>query len=441
MNSSPWSVVRRTIVMGCLAAGLSWATGCDSAPRAVVQEGTPGNYAFWPTFPDDPHIQFVLSLSTSDDVSRQEASGLEKMVFGKEVEKAAAINKPYGVAMRNGKIYVADIRNSCVVVLDLRKKQTRLVGVSGTNQLKKPVAVAVADDSTLYVADIDRGAILVFDADERYSRAYGHPKFKPSALAVHGDRLYATDMVGQRVDVFDRNDGSLLGTIGTVGDEDGQFRLPLGIATDKQGNVYVTDMLRCRLQKFSPEGRFIGAVGAMGKVAGTFARPKHVAVDGDGVVYVVDAAFQNVQMFDEKFELLMHFGAAGDYPGSMDLPAGICVSEDSLDLFTDRVHPGFKPRRVIAVTNQFGENRVSLYVEGVLREGYTAQDLAKAAAPVMAGVSTSTTDEIKFSAPGTDEPEAPSPGAPPDPPQSPGDSPQAAPAKPTDPPKTNAEPQ
>jgi hypothetical protein len=163
------------------------------------------------------------------------------------------------------------------------------------------------------------------------------------------------------------------------------------------------DMLRCRLQKFNPEGQFVGGVGAMGAVAGMFARPKHIAVDSDGTVYVVDAAFQNVQMFDDKFELLMHFGAAGDYPGAMNLPAGICVNDDSLDLFTSYVHPGFKPKRVIAVTNQFGDDRVNIYVEGDLREGYTAQDLAKAAVKVTPGTGKATAEDIKLAAPGSGE--------------------------------------
>jgi DNA-binding beta-propeller fold protein YncE len=265
------------------------------------------------------------------------------------------------------------------------------------------------------VADLGRSAIMVYDAKERYSQAFGHPNLKPACLAVSGDRLYVTDMTGQKVEAYDRRDGKLLGTIGSIGDEDGQFRLPLGVAVDKKGDVYVMDMLRCRLQKFSPEGKFIGAVGAMGSVAGMFARPKHIAVDGDGTVYVVDAAFQNVQMFDDKFELLMHFGAVGEFPGAMNLPAGICVSEDSLDLFTQNVHPGFKPKRVIAVTNQFGDDLVSLYVEGELREGYTAQELAKVAAKVDPGTGKPSAEEVKLSAPGSEEPMAPpsAPGAPP----------------------------
>jgi sugar lactone lactonase YvrE len=377
-----------------------------------------GTYSFWPTFPDDPHLQFVRSINTSQDVAPVQASGLEKLVFGKELEKAAVVGKPYGVAMKGGRIYVADIGSNCVEVLDLRKKETLLVGASGLNALKRPVAVAVGDDNTMYVADIGRGTIMVYGPDGRYTQAFGHPNFKPSSLAVFGDRLYVTDLNSQKVDVFDRRDGKLLLSFGSVGDEDGQFRLPIGVATDSKGDVYVVDMLRCRLQKFSPEGKFIGAVGAMGKVAGSFARPKHVAVDSEGTVYVVDAAFQNVQMFNQKFELLMHFGAAGDYPGAMDMPVGVCVSDEGLDLFKDQVHPGFEPRHVVVVTNQFGADRVSVYVEGGLRKGYTAQDLAKAAAPVTAGTGKASAEDIKMSAPGTVEP-PPAEGAPGAAPQAP----------------------
>jgi DNA-binding beta-propeller fold protein YncE len=401
--------VIRLIIGACLASALALVSACASTSKADNHAKASGEYAFWPTFPDDPHIQFARSINSSADISNVKSSGLEKLVFGKDANKSAGINKPYGVAMRDGKIYVCDIRNNCIEVMDLRKKEMRLVGVSGVNQLKRPVAVAVADDGTIYAADIDRGAILVFDASEHYSRAYGHPNFKPTSLAVHGDRLYATDMNSQLVEVYDRNDGRALGTIGTVGDEDGQFRLPLGVATDPQGNVYVMDMMRCRLQKFTPEGKFQMGVGAVGKVAGTFARPKHIAVDSDGVIYIVDAAFQNVQMFSPQAEFLMHFGAVGDFPGQMNLPAGICVCEDStLDLFKDLVHPGFKPKRLIAVTNQFGEDKVSIYVEGDLREGYTAQDLAKAAASVKPGTGLPTAEDAKLAAPGGEEPKEPS---------------------------------
>ncbi len=361
-------------------------TACSAGPGPAAARPQRSTYAFWPQFPDDPRVQFLRSMGGSSDVAATTSSALEEMVFGKDADKSAMINKPYGLALKDGVLYVCDMRAKSLVVMDLKKKQTRLVGATGANRLGHPVAVAVADDGEIYVAESERGAIVVFDAQERYSRAIGFPKFKPVALAIHADRLYATDMLAQAVQVLDRKTGKLLGTIGSVGDGDGQFRLPMGVATDKQGNVYVVDMMRGRLQKFSPDGKFLLAGGQLGDSAGTFARPKHIAVDSDGIVYVVDAAFQNVQLFDEQFRVLTFFGAAGDHPGAMNMPAGVCVDDGSLSLFTGLLHEGFTGRRVIAVTNQFGDAKVSLYALGEKKPGFEAADFARVAVKVAPGV-------------------------------------------------------
>ncbi len=369
------------------AAGVFSCAGCESAPKASSPAGAKGSYAFWPAFPEEPHIQFLANFSGSNDLDPREAGGLEKLVFGKEsAGDSMAINKPYGVAAMGSNIYVCDMRSNCLVVLDLAKKQTRLVGASGVNRLNHPVDVAAASDGMIYVADNDRGSVMVFDSSERYVRPIGHEKFKPVSVAVHGDRLYVCDMTSQSVEIFGRKDGQKLGTIGTVGDEDGQFRLPLGVETDAAGNVYVVDMMRCRVQKFDPQGKFVSGVGQMGDYAGSFARPKHMAVDSDGVMYVVDAAFQNVQMFDDQQRLLMAFGAVGSFPGSMNLPVGICVTDQGLEYFKDKIHPGFEAKRLVIVTNQFGPGKVAVYAMGNRRPSTPLADLASASAAISAGM-------------------------------------------------------
>jgi DNA-binding beta-propeller fold protein YncE len=351
-------------------------------------------------------------------VAPTKSSGFEQLVFGKDVVRSEFISKPYGVAIRDGRIYVCDMRAKALTVLDLRKKQTRLVGVAGPNQLSHPVAVAVADDGTIYVADNIRDAVLVFDRSERFLRLISADKFRPVALAISGDRLYACDMRGQVVRVFDRASGKQVDTIGSVGDEDGQFRLPIGIAADRHGDIYVTDLMRLNsetprmaVQKFGPDGKFICAFGPLGDYAGSFARPKHIAVDNDGIVYIVDAAFQNVQMFDDQNRLLMHFGAPGDFPGAMNLPVGVAVCDDGLDVFADQLHPGFKPTRAIVVSNQFGEAKVSVYVLGQRREGTALSDLTSTAAAVHPGVETPDAERLRLQNPGGIEPAAPDPGA------------------------------
>ncbi len=436
MNRKLTSLLHRATATACLAVAIISSAGCASSSGPTKPTVPSGSYVFWPQFPDDPRMQYLRSISSSDDLAAAGESSFSKMIFGKKQHDSEGINKPYGVAMHDGKLYVCDIRNDCLTVLDLKKRQTRLVGMNGMMTLKRPVAVAVAADGEIYVADNDRGSIFVFDPSEKYSRVMGHPKLKPAGVAVFGDRLYVTDMTSQSVEIYDRKSGDKQASFGTVGDEDGQFRLPLGIAVDTKGDVYVVDMMRCRVQKFSPDGKFLSGFGTLGDYAGAFVRPKHIAVDSDGVIYVVDAAFQNVQMFDREYHFLMHFGSSGAFPGSMNLPAGVCATDDSLDLFAGLVYPGFAPKHLVVVTNQFGDQKVNLYAMGTLREGYTARDAASSAVKIPTGMGEGAKDILQSPVPGSEA--APNPSEGPKPGATPAD-PKAQPAsKPA--PKADAAP-
>lgn len=376
-------LVRLLRLAAPLAILLSVVIGCATSKSAAPQR--PGTYSFWPLFPDEPRMQFLVSFQYSDDVE-PEKSGLEDLIYG-EKRRVLPINKPYGIEMGDGKIYVCDKRNAGVVVLDLRKKQTRLMGTSGLARMSGPTDVAIAPDGLIYVSDDARGAIFVYSAEEKHIASFGWPDFRPTGIAVHGDELYACDFVSQQVQVMDRRTGERLRAIGEKGDQDGQFVRPLGIDIDRDGNVYVTDVIRCRVQKFSATGELLGAFGGVGDVLGAFVRPKHLAVDRAGIVYVVDAGFANIQMFNQDNRLLMFFGATGAHPGAMYLPAGVCVHEGDLDLFEHYIHPAFDAQRLVLVTNQFGPNKVAVYAMGRLRDGFTVQDIATARAAMESGLS------------------------------------------------------
>lgn len=380
---------------------------CAASPKAAPpQRAASGSYSFWPPPPVEPRIQFIGTFDSSEDIAPIQTSALENVVFGADAARPADVQKPYGVAVRDGKIYVCDIRAKALVVLDFARKQTRLLGVSGANRLERPVAVAVADDGMIYVGDGVQQSIFVYGRDERFAMALPIPGLKPAGIAVHGDRLYVSDIKRQGVVMLDRASGREIGTIGTVGDDDGQFRLPLGVSTDKAGNVYVVDMMRCRVQKFSKDGAFIAGFGESGDHVGGFARPKQIAVDSEGIVYVVDSAFQNVQMFNDKFQLLMYFGAAGRFPGAMSLPVGVAVADTGLQYFQSRVHPGFEVKRIIVVANQFGGNKVGVYALGERRSSYSLADLRSSGTHVSEGVEKPSEERLKFQNIGGELPDA-----------------------------------
>lgn len=367
----------KLLMMWVVVAGLG--VGCATKAPASKAVTTTRHYTFWPEPPDEPRVQFLASFGSSDDVKLdKESQGLESLVFGEQKQAAVPINKPYGVAIWNGRIYVTDVRGQGVMVLDFVKHQARIMGGSGAGAVQKAVDIAIATDGTKYVCDPNRGSLMVFDKDDRFVDSMHLNDCSPIGVAVHGNEIYVCDFKQYNIRVIDRATGQQLRTIGKQGGEDGQFIRPLGITCDPQGNIIVGDIIRQRMQKFSPDGKLLLAFGQGGNRPGDFDKPKHLKVASDGITYVVDAAFNNVQLFDEQGKALMYFGGPGVHPGAMNLPAGLAISEADVPVFESYIHPAFQAERIIVVTNQFGEpnGRVAVYAMGHLKEGKTLADIS-----------------------------------------------------------------
>jgi hypothetical protein len=84
----------------------------------------------------------------------------------------------------------------------------------------------------------------------------------------------------------------LLRTIGDVDTDDERFafNLPMDIALDAAGNIFILDSGNCRIQKFSPEGKFLMSMGRKGQGPGEFANPTSIDVDSKGFIYAVDSS-------------------------------------------------------------------------------------------------------------------------------------------------------
>jgi DNA-binding beta-propeller fold protein YncE len=406
-GSSRWC----TRAVLAVAAWLSLlVAGCAGGPQTAAspKPAPDRQYSFWPPLPNEPRVQFLTSYRYSADIEPRR-SAFDDIVFGAE-RQVLPIGKPYGVAVWQGRIYVCDITNPGVVILDLEKRQTRVMGMRGMEVMAQPTDIAIAGDGMKYVVDRKLGRIFVFGADDRHVVTFGETGMMPVSIAVHGDELYVADFKTQSVLVLDRFRGTTLRALGGPGGEEGRFIRPLGLDIDDAGAVYVSDVLRGRLQKFTAKGDLVYARGEIGDAPGNFVRPKHLAIDAEGILYVVDAAFQNVQMFNAAGELLMFFGASGEHPGAMSLPAGIAVSSDRLDLFAEYVHPAFDAKRIVVVTNQFGLHKVAVYALGGLKPGRSVDDIAPYAARITAGtrpaseVDAALQDEVAAPAPDAETP-------------------------------------
>lgn len=359
MKNQIWQLVTDLFALSTLMILL---VGCASTPK-VKDVG----FIFYPPAPNPPLIQYLHSFSNENDVG-EEIGSFAKFIVGDE-EGMSPITKPYGTAIHDGKIYVVDTRGSGYAIFDLKQQAFNFVVGSGGGVLRKPINIAIDTAGNKYIADTGRNQVIVFDVNDKYVRAYGiDGQFKPSDVALSGNKLFVSDLLNHNIHVLDRQSGAEITTFSSAGSEIDQLFHPTNI--DIQGEyLYVADTSNARIQKFTLTGEYVASIGKMGVNLGEFARPKGVAVDNKNRLYVVDAAFENVQIFNDEGKLLMFFGAPGGEKDSINLPTTVAIDYDNVQYFQRYAAPKFQLEYVILVASQFGMNKVNAYgfgrMEGV----------------------------------------------------------------------------
>ena len=331
-------------------------SGCATVPEETK------SVVFYPPLPQRPRVQFLHAITGEDDIGQRQGAFTEFLVGQPASDKR--IGKAYDIASSNGKIYVLDRRSKRLLIIDLVQRKFDYLRDQGMGALDDPSGIWVTDNEVKYIADMGRKQIVVFNAGNEFLRSYGGPDLfeKPVDVAVYENTVYVCDMDKNKIIALDKISGKPKGTIGELGQGNGQFAKPTHVVVDHHGNIYVTDAFNFRVQKFDPEGKFLRSYGYLGDGFGAFARPKGLDIDRDGHLYVVDAAFENVQIFDaETGALLLFFGGAGTAPGSMYLPAGIHIDYRNAAYFSNFVDKDFRLKYVIYTGNFFGTEKLNVY--------------------------------------------------------------------------------
>ena len=330
-----------------------------SCSRKVTVQNVKKDYIIYPSPPDTTRIQFLTSISGSDNTTRQR-SGFAKFILGESVPKP--VKKPYGIATRGGKIYICDSGLECIDIIDLEKGKFEYFMPKGQGQLRSPLNCFVDNDSKLYVADVLRKQIVIYDWEGNYLGSIGEKdNFKPTDVFVYHNKIWIVNLANNAINVYDKITSRLLYTFpqSAPGNDDYLYS-PTNMYI-RNDTVYVSDMGDFKIKLFLTDGRYLKSVGNLGTQVGQMVRPKGIAVDRESNLYVVDAGIENTQIFNRDGKLLMFFGGTYQGRGGMWLPAKITIDYENLKYFQKYVDPDFELKYLIMVTNQFGPDKLNIY--------------------------------------------------------------------------------
>lgn len=181
---------------------------------------------------------------------------------------------PGGIAIdrKTGHIYLIDRPIHRLFILDLQgnvlqennlqengARSSQPNGSKRPGELNYPVGVIVHNDQ-VFVLDANGARLQIFDLQGKFrkqffvsSQVVAPGRFAPSLCIDNDDNIYVTDIVRGTVRVYN-DDGKLLGAFGKPGRRAGEFNAPAGIWADSQGRIYVADSANRRLQVFQISG-------------------------------------------------------------------------------------------------------------------------------------------------------------------------------------------
>lgn len=180
----------------------------------------------------------------------------------------------------------------------------------------EPGPLECDEHGNVYLLDLANTQIVVLDPGLSIARRFG--SFGSGDAKLHGPTDLALSRSGEAIFVVDAHEcrvkafdlmGRPLFAFGSSGDGPGQFVRPFGIACAADGSIFVSDEGAHRIDKFDAHGGFVAAFGKQGLGRVEFFKPRGISIDRASRLVVVDYGNHRGQTLTADGGFVNAFGA------------------------------------------------------------------------------------------------------------------------------------
>jgi sugar lactone lactonase YvrE len=236
-------------------------------------------------------------------------------------QPGAPWSMPEGIAVdAAGQLFVADPGSDALFKIILPEGPSSLQVQA--IQASKPFGLGQDPDGSIFVTDansslirklLPSGQLMVFaeSSSAETSGLASNGSLDPDPRGIVADKngnIYTTDaLAGLILKINDLGETQVLAGGSGLGYRDGpaadaQFRGPVGITRDRQGNLFVTDAGNSAIRKITPQGIVSTIAGGItvGNQDGPgqsaqFNSPEGIAIDSQGNLYVTDGCYGSLR--------------------------------------------------------------------------------------------------------------------------------------------------
>jgi len=282
-----------TTIGGNSQAGLNTglqAFSSMNAPRGLALDENENIYV-------SDYENHILKIDSLGNLSIYAGSG--EASFKDASATNANFNQPQSIAYFKNNLYIADTYNHCVRKLNLKNRLvTTIAGQPGIpgfmdgypDQAKfnMPSGIAVDTEGNLFISDTLNHRVRKIDTNGKVSTIAGSGKNgffdgpalnaefrKPLGIAINAQgEIFIADRDNCRIRKLYQKDGipvieTVIGT-GMVGDKSGfavlaQLNMPEDISFDHKGNLYISDTGNHKIKRYDPIKLEISEICGLGK--------------------------------------------------------------------------------------------------------------------------------------------------------------------------------